>query len=268
MHELDENVRLAWTRDGHSFARHRGMAASKAVASTTPDIVQSVDAEGRVAGYNACQDAAMRGPLPIGMRCARVQAGVRMGTLVPITPIPIERQRSRRFMMSPEVERSPDYRQEAGTFLAIMDEMAPQVALDYSVESLQRLDRFITEHFEQRGAQLEGETLPVGVGCYLGEVIIQNLGGHWSADGRPEIRGLGDSLPPVLPLEKALKRFQNGREDSLSWYYHGLAKQAYEHGYVRPNDEDGLSDDQPLSGEGADRGWLGWLRRLLGGGAS
>jgi hypothetical protein len=137
-------------------------------------------------------------------------------------------------MASPETDQRPDYRQEAGTFLTIMDEMAPQLALDYSVESLQRLDQFISEHFEPPGTKPVGETLPVGIGCYVGEVIIRNLGGHWNADGKPEVNDIGP-VEAIFPIDKAIKRFQNGKADSLAWYYHSIAKNAYTEGQQAPN---------------------------------
>ena len=119
------------------------------------------------------------------------------------------------------------YEEEAGTFLSTMGEVAPQLRLDYSVESLQRLDHFISEHFEPLGEKSIAESLPIGSGSYVGEVIIRHLGGHWNEEGRPEVNEVG-ALEVIYPIEKAHKRFQNGREDSLAWYYHSIAKQAYE----------------------------------------
>ena len=46
-------------------------------------------------------------------------------------------------MASPHPAPQSRYQEEAGTFLSTMGEMAPQIRLDYSVESLQRLDQFI-----------------------------------------------------------------------------------------------------------------------------
>jgi hypothetical protein len=128
------------------------------------------------------------------------------------------------------------YHQEAGNFLSVMGEVASELRLDYSVESLQRLDQFITENFEQKGSKDIAESLPQGVGCYLGEVIIRNLGGDWSKDDKPEIVGIG-TLEPLQPIEKAHRRFKNGRQDSLAWYYHSVAKQAYEAGATQESQE-------------------------------
>jgi hypothetical protein len=132
--------------------------------------------------------------------------------------------------VNPEHQHPPmNYEQEAGSFLTIMDEMAPQVALDYSVESLQRLDQFISEHFEPPGSKFVGETLPVGIGCYVGEVIIRHLGGHWNTESKPEVNDIGP-IEAIFPIDKAIKRFSNGKQDSLAWYYHSIAKKAYEAG--------------------------------------
>jgi hypothetical protein len=144
-----------------------------------------------------------------------------------------ERWTSRNFkgvvygMASPNADSQSRYQEEAGTFLAIMGEMAPQIGLDYTVDSLQRLDQFISEHFDPPGAKFVDETLPVGIGCYVGEVIIRHIGGHWNPEGKPEINEIGP-LEAIQPIEKARQRFEQGREHSLSWYYHAIQKQAYE----------------------------------------
>lgn len=134
------------------------------------------------------------------------------------------------------------YQQEAGTFLSTMGEMAPQIGLDYSVDSLQRLDQFISEHFDGKSTQEVGETMLLRVGSYVGEVIIRHLGGHWNEEGLPEINEVGP-LDVVHPLEKAQKRFQNGKADSLAWYYHSLAKQAYEAELEQAGKSDNSSGD-------------------------
>lgn len=151
------------------------------------------------------------------------------------------------------------YAQEAGNFLTIMDEMAPQIRLDYSVDSLQRLDQFITEHFDPPGSKFVGETLPVGIGCYVGEVIIRHLGGHWNAEGKPEVNDIGP-VKAIFPIDKAIKRFKNGREDSLAWYYHSIVKHVYEA-------EHQPQQAQPHSSETSERqggdGLFGFLKGLF-----
>lgn len=151
------------------------------------------------------------------------------------------------------------YREEAGAFLSLMGEMAPHTALDYSLESLQRLDQFISEHFEATGTQAVGETLPVGIGSYLGEVIIRHLGGHWNVEGKAEINDIGP-LEAIHPIEKAMKRFENGRKDSLAWYYHAVAKQFHEAGGKPQPVVSHVHHSAPAKSDG---GLLGLLKGLF-----
>jgi hypothetical protein len=141
-------------------------------------------------------------------------------------------------MASPNADSKSRYQEEAGTFLSIMGEMAPQIGLDYTIDSLQRLDQFISEHFDPPGSKFVDETLLVGIGCYVGEVIIRHIGGHWNPEGKPEINEIGP-LEAIQPIEKARQRFEQGREHSLSWYYHAIQKQAYEGGEPPRRNQDG-----------------------------
>ncbi len=131
--------------------------------------------------------------------------------------------------MSAGTDTESKYTAEAAVFLNIMDEMAPQIGLDYSVDSIQRLENFIAEHFDPPGSRQVSDSLVVGIGCYLGEVIIRHLGGHWNRQDRPEINQVG-AVEAVFPIEKVRKRFENGPTDSLAWYYHSIVRQAHEAG--------------------------------------
>ena len=122
-------------------------------------------------------------------------------------------------------ERPSPFRDEAATFVEIMRELAPEVQLDYSPASLQSLEEFIASRFDPPGSAFVGESLPVGVGCYLGEVVIRNLGGRWSADGAAHVVGVG-GVERTYPIGKARKRFANGPEDSLAWFYEVVARRA------------------------------------------
>lgn len=169
-------------------------------------------------------------------------------------------------MASPNAGSQSRYKDEAGTFLTIMDEMAPQIGLDYTVESLQRLDQFITEHFDPPGSKFVGETLPMGIGCYVGEVIIRHIGGEWNPEGKPEINGIGP-IEAIFPIDKAIKRFTEGREHSLSWYYHTIQKHAYEAG-IEPLAPQGYHHEAAphpnLSRKDEGGGLLGMLKGLFG----
>lgn len=175
-------------------------------------------------------------------------------------------------MTSVNPEQQSSYQQEAGAFLSIMDEMAPQIRLDYSVESLQRLEQFISEHFDPPGSKFVGENLLTGIGCYVGEVIIRHLGGHWNQDCKPEVNDIGP-VEAIYPIEKVQKRFELGRQESLSWYYHSIAKQAYEGEHeehhpqpaVTKKHEPILLEQQAPPKEG---GFMSFFRSLFGGKAA
>ena len=115
----------------------------------------------------------------------------------------------------------PNFTNEAETFVAIMANMAPELRLDFSAESINLLEAFIASRFDPPGSQFVGESLPVGVGCYVGETIIRTLGGHWTPAG--EIHHIG-GVEKTFPLAKAHKRFQNGPADSLAHYYQTIAR--------------------------------------------
>lgn len=142
--------------------------------------------------------------------------------------------------MSARTDADSKFAAEAAVFLNIMDEMAPQIGLDYSVDSIQRLENFIAEHFDPPGSRQVSDSLVVGIGCYLGEVIIRHLGGHWNHDGRPEINRIGGAVEAVYPIDKARKRFENGPGDSLAWAYHSIVRHAHEAGQRGENRNGGL----------------------------
>jgi hypothetical protein len=101
------------------------------------------------------------------------------------------------------------------------------VKLDYSVASLEEVDRII-EGLRQDGCTSDqvGETL-FGFGCYLGEVLVRQAGGQWrnAADtsmadfaGFPLVVQLGDDSF-CNPIGKTFKRLENGEEDNLPYFY-------------------------------------------------
>jgi hypothetical protein len=101
--------------------------------------------------------------------------------------------------------------------------------LDYSPQSLRNLDD-VLEDFRNSGRtshELGGGATCFG--CYLGEVLIRNLGGQWR--GREEVGFQQTASPIVLafsvemacnPLGKVCKRIDNGAEDSLTSFYRML----------------------------------------------
>ena len=106
------------------------------------------------------------------------------------------------------------------------------VDLDYSVASLRDVDDII-EGFRQDGCSLKeiAETL-FGFGCYVGEVFVERSGGRWRhADDTPMADMAGYFLVIELgeddycnPIGKVFKRFENGEEDNLPYFYKVFAK--------------------------------------------
>ncbi len=103
--------------------------------------------------------------------------------------------------------------------------MVPDLPLDYTAESIPALEQFIARQFDPPGSKYVGENLIIGVGCYVGEVIVRALGGHWNTEGKPEINGIGP-IEAIFPINKAKKRFENGPADSLVHYFETVARYA------------------------------------------
>jgi len=107
---------------------------------------------------------------------------------------------------------------------------------DFSIESLREIDRFFDDHSangksepdgllaEQTGARL------FALGAYVGEVLRRNLGGTWygeDADPKAEINIEVHFGPDakIWPVQKIMKRFANGPEDSI--YPYGRVIESY-----------------------------------------
>lgn len=113
---------------------------------------------------------------------------------------------------------------QAAAFVDIMGDLAPQVRLDFTPQSLKALDAFIGATFEGPSASPAPDSLQADVGAYVGEVIRRNIGGTWSADG--SLRDVGGEVSQIDSFGKARKRFANGDEDSLAWFYEVVRRHA------------------------------------------
>lgn len=87
------------------------------------------------------------------------------------------------------------------------------------------MEDFVSKNFDPPGSKFVGESLVVGMGCYVGEVIVRTLGGFWNREGRPEINSVGP-IQAIFPIQKVAKRFRNGPTDSLVHYYRTVEKYA------------------------------------------
>ncbi|MER5373061.1 hypothetical protein [Streptomyces sp. NPDC002553] len=100
---------------------------------------------------------------------------------------------------------------------------------DFSPASLRDVEQFMIDH-SGAGTAVEGGLLATGLGsrlfalgCYVGETVRRALGGSWEADdGDPEGEiNVKIRLPEgavIWPVQRLMKRFENGPEDSVDGY--------------------------------------------------
>jgi hypothetical protein len=104
--------------------------------------------------------------------------------------------------------------------------------VDFSMESLQEIERFFTEHSNE-GKPKAGGLLSQDIGArlfalgsYVGEVIRREGKGEWVvSDGDPQAEiNIAVRLPPdvlLWPVQRVMKRLRNGPEENI--YHYGLA---------------------------------------------
>ncbi|MDB6031799.1 MAG: hypothetical protein JWM16_2137 [Verrucomicrobiales bacterium] len=91
--------------------------------------------------------------------------------------------------------------------------------LDYSAESIAKLDQIVRDGWpKEPPAMLEPVVL--GFGSYLGETMRHLHGGDWcyNEDLGVHLDLAGKDIK-VFPFNKVRKRFLNGEEDSLEFFY-------------------------------------------------
>lgn len=108
-----------------------------------------------------------------------------------------------------------DPKAEAELFASTMEELEPQLRLDFSLESLRRVDSMIAREYDSDEA-FPAESLIVGVGCYVGETIRRAYGGDWHDEDAAVVE-IGQ-IAAIYPIQKAAKRFRFGPAESLSLY--------------------------------------------------
>lgn len=125
--------------------------------------------------------------------------------------------------------QGPPTPENASSFADVAVEAAlkfSKMKLDFSPASLHLVDGII-ERFRREGQTFEAisETL-FCFGCYVGEVFVRNAGAVWrDAEVAPE----GFTTAPLVielssdmicnPIDKVVKRLENGEVDSLSYFY-------------------------------------------------
>lgn len=100
--------------------------------------------------------------------------------------------------------------------------------VDFTVESLKEIDRFFDEQNKPDGILSKNRgAILFSIGCYIGETIINNIGGVWITDdndpqGEMNIAVKLQSGTTLFPVQRCMKRYQNGMEDSIYAYVYAL----------------------------------------------
>ena len=93
--------------------------------------------------------------------------------------------------------------------------------LDYSPESVMRLDDWISEQWPPRPRKGTYESMVPSIGAYVGEVLIRQTGAHWVKSTKD---GFGVELQDVAwPMNKVAKRFELGPDHSIGHFYREIA---------------------------------------------
>jgi hypothetical protein len=106
-----------------------------------------------------------------------------------------------------------------------MAKTADSVSLDFSVKSLEYVDRTFIHLRTLKMSDDQRDTLNGAFGCYVGEVIIRSLGGSWYFPTEAERSHLEERAivkrGKLLsnPIGKVRKLMQNGIEDSVVLFY-------------------------------------------------
>ncbi len=111
---------------------------------------------------------------------------------------------------------------------------------DFAPQSLWEIDRFFDEH-SQNGVAKPGGLLSqdlgkriFAIGSYIGEVVRRKIGGEWVGDDNdPQVEIKVElHLPKGMrcwPVQRAMKRFKNGAEDSIAAWGSGAGLQVGPH---------------------------------------
>lgn len=96
--------------------------------------------------------------------------------------------------------------------------------LDGGMESFRELDRFFEEQ-KVPGGLLDGKVgnKLFAIGSYMGQVLCKELGGVWETDdsdpqGEINIAVRFQNGAAAWPVQRTMRRFQNGAADSLYAY--------------------------------------------------
>lgn len=97
---------------------------------------------------------------------------------------------------------------------------------DFTLESLKEIDRFFDEQNKPGGLLSENRGSRLfALGAYLGEVLIRTYGGEWQTDDEDPQGEVNVAVrlacgSTLWPVQRVMKRYQNGPEDGI--YVYGL----------------------------------------------
>lgn len=102
---------------------------------------------------------------------------------------------------------------------------------DYTLESMKEIDRFIEEQSGEEGIITKhgrGQII-FALGCYVGETVIRLYGGKWHTDDSDPAGEVNASVEldggaVIFPIQRVMKRYQNGSEDGIYAYVWALGK--------------------------------------------
>lgn len=94
---------------------------------------------------------------------------------------------------------------------------------DYSLESMKEIDRFFDEQSGEGGiiSRNRGQII-FALASYIGETVIRLYGGKWSGSDEVNMSVEIDGGTVIFPTQRAMKRYQNGSEDSIYAYVYVL----------------------------------------------
>jgi hypothetical protein len=119
---------------------------------------------------------------------------------------------------------------------------ADGLKLDYSIGSLMEIDRFFLMNLQNGSPKKGGRLSKKGAGqilfsiaAYIGEVIIKNIPeAKWITDDNDPQGEINISIKlpngsEIFPVQKVVKRFQVGSEESIYPYVHTTTKEFTQH---------------------------------------
>ena len=107
------------------------------------------------------------------------------------------------------------------------------ITLDYSENSIEQVDEII-EGMRKSGLSVKDVYLNLLIaGCYIGEIFIRKHTAKWVKAKETSYGDSASGAPIVIeyainsytsPIDKVIKRLENGQEDYLPYYYQVFCK--------------------------------------------